>query len=82
MDFPGGSDSKESTCNVRPGLNPWVGKIPWSRAWQPTPVFLPGESPRQGTVYGVAKLDTTEHLSTAQHAQVICVYYIVLARMG
>ena len=25
------------------GLNPWVGKIPWRRAWQPTPVFLPGE---------------------------------------
>ena len=24
---------------------PWVRKIPWSRAWQPTPVFLPGESP-------------------------------------
>jgi len=22
-----------------------VGKIPWRRAWQPTPVFLPGESP-------------------------------------
>ena len=29
----------------RPGFNPWVGKIPWRRAWQPTPVFLPGESP-------------------------------------
>ena len=28
-----------------PGFNPWVGKIPWRRAWQPTPVFLPGESP-------------------------------------
>ena len=27
------------------GLNPWVRKIPWRRAWQPTPVFLPGESP-------------------------------------
>ena len=26
-------------------FNPWVGKIPWGRAWQPTPVFLPGESP-------------------------------------
>ena len=26
-------------------FNPWVGKIPWRRAWQPTPVFLPGESP-------------------------------------
>ena len=29
----------------RPGLDPWVGKTPWRRAWQPTPVFLPGESP-------------------------------------
>ena len=30
----------------RPGFDPWVGKIPWRRAWQPTPVFLPGEFPR------------------------------------
>ena len=28
----------------RPGFNPWVRKIPWRRAWQPTPVFLSGES--------------------------------------
>ena len=28
----------------RPGLDPWVRKIPWRRAWQPTPVLLPGES--------------------------------------
>ena len=42
--FPGGSDSKESAHNAgEPGLNPWVGKIPWRRAWQPTSVFLPGE---------------------------------------
>ena len=27
-------------------FNPWVGKIPWKRTWQPTPVFLPGESPQ------------------------------------
>jgi len=26
-------------------FNPCVGTIPWRRAWQPTPVFLPGESP-------------------------------------
>ena len=26
------------------GFNSWVRKIPWSRKWQPTPVFLPGES--------------------------------------
>ena len=27
-------------------FDPWVGKFPWRRAWQPTPVFLPGESQR------------------------------------
>ena len=27
-------------------VDPWVGKIPWRGAWQPTLVFLPGESPR------------------------------------
>ena len=48
-------------------FNPWVGKIPWRRAWQPTPVFLPGESPGRrslvGTVHGVTKdLGTTERL--------------------
>ena len=30
--------------DVRNGFDPWVGKIPWSRVWQPTSVFLPGES--------------------------------------
>ena len=25
------------------GFDPWVGKIPWRRKWQPTPVFLPGK---------------------------------------
>ena len=36
----------------RPGLDPWVGKIPWSRKWQPTPVFLPGESHGQRSLAG------------------------------
>jgi len=37
-----------------PVFNPWVGKIPWRRAWQPTAVFLPGEShgPRSLVGYG------------------------------
>ena len=30
---------------LRRGFDPWVGKIPWRGAWQPTPVCLPGESP-------------------------------------
>ena len=37
--------SEESTCQCRrPGFDPWVGKIPWRRAWQPTPASSPGES--------------------------------------
>ena len=46
MVFPGGSDGKKICLQCgRPGFDPWVGKKPWRRAWQPTPVFLPGESP-------------------------------------
>jgi len=41
----GGTSGKEPICQFRRGkrcrLNPWVGKISWRRAWQPTPVFLP-----------------------------------------
>ena len=32
----------------RCGLDPWVGKIPWRRKWQPIPVFLPGKSMDRG----------------------------------
>ena len=39
------SDIKNPPAMRRHGFNPCVGKIPWRRAWQPTPVFLPGESP-------------------------------------
>ena len=44
--FPGDLVGKESMPCGRPGFDPWVGKIPWRRVWQATPVFLPGESPR------------------------------------
>ena len=52
-----------------PQFNPRIGKIPWRKAWQPTPVFLPGESlwtekPGELSV-GSQELDTTERLSTA-----------------
>ena len=43
----GGSSGEEPSCQCRRrqrcGFHPWVGKIPWRRAWQPPPVFLPGE---------------------------------------
>ena len=43
--------SKKSTCQCwRCRFNPWVRKIPWRRKWQPTPIFLPGKSHRQGSL--------------------------------
>ena len=36
----------------RPAFDPWVEKIPWRRKWQPTPVFLPGESHGQRSLAG------------------------------
>ena len=37
------------------GSDPWVGKIPWGRAWQPTPAFLPGESHGQRSLAGYSR---------------------------
>ena len=51
----------------RPGFEPWVGKIPWRRKWQPTPVLLPGKSHGQRSLVGYSlwghkESDTTERL--------------------
>jgi len=53
----------------RLGFNPWVRKTPWRRAWQPTPVFLPGESHGQRRLAGDSpwrrkESDTTERART------------------
>ena len=70
--FSGGASSKEPTWQRRRRkrcrFDPWVGKIPWRRAWQPTPVFLPGESPwteEPGgySPWGCKESNTTEQLS-------------------
>ena len=50
----------------RQKFDPWVGKIPWWGKWQPTPVFLPGESHAQRSLvgyspWGCKELDITEH---------------------
>ena len=52
----------------RPGFDPWFGKIPWRRKWQPTPVFLPGKSHGQRSLvdcspWGHKALGTTEWLT-------------------
>ena len=75
------------------GPDPGVGKIPWRRAWQTSPVFLPGESPGQGTlvgiVLGVTKSRTqlkglSRHVCACVHVCVcacVCVRASVCARV-
>ena len=67
--FLGGARGKEPSYQCRThkshGFDPWVEKIPWRRAWQSTPVFLPRESQGRGSLVGChlrgrTKLDTNE----------------------
>jgi len=60
---------KKSACQCRRhkicGFNPWVVKIPWRQAWQPTPVYLSREFLGQRILedyspYGHKESDTTE----------------------
>ena len=66
---------KESACECRRGqrcgIDPWAGKIPWRRAWQPTAVFLPGEFHGQRNLggyspWGCKELEMTESSGTDQ----------------
>ena len=67
---PGGATGKESACHCRRckrrRFDPWVEKIAWSRKWQTSPVFLPGESHGQRGLEGYSpwghkESDITEH---------------------
>ena len=67
--FSGGASGKEPTCQCRRhkrcGFSPWIGKIPWRRAWQSTPVLMPGESQGQRSLspWGSKESDMTEATS-------------------
>ena len=64
----GGSDSKVSACNAGdPGSIPGLGRSPWRREWQPTPVLLPGKFHGQRSLvvyspWGCKESDKTEQL--------------------
>ena len=72
--FPGGASGKEPACQCRRqkrcGFHPWVRKLPWRRARQPTPVILAWRIPKnrggwRAAVHGGHKeSDTTGHLNT------------------
>ena len=76
LGFSGGTSGKELTCQCRRpkrcGFDPWVRKMPWRRAWQPTPVFLPEKSHGQRSLAGYSstgwqRVGNDKQLSTAQH---------------
>ena len=72
LGIPGGASGKEPACQCRKckrhGFDPWIRKIPWKKAWQSTPVFLPGEFHGQRSLVGYSpqsrkESDTTEQLT-------------------
>ena len=91
LGFPGGSDGKSICLQCgRPGFHPWVGKIPWRRKWQPTPVLLPGKSygPRSlagCSPWGRKESGTTERLHfhfTGHSHKVAAVFHARLWFLG
>ena len=82
--FPWWLSGKESTCLGRRyrkyGFDPRVGKILWRRAWQPTPVFLPGKTHgwRRGG-YGTWGHRRVRYDLATQQQQNITIYLAVVA---
>ena len=69
--LPRWSSNKESACECRRlkrhRFSPWVGKIPWRRKWQPTPVFLPGEFHGQRSLAGYSPWGCKVHGEMTEH---------------
>ena len=57
----------------RRGFDPWVGKITWRLSWQPTPIFLSGESHGQTNLVGYHPQDRkeSENWSDLSHTQTL-----------
>ena len=84
LDFPGSTCGEETTCRSRRrkrhGLNLWVWKVPWRRAWQSTPVFLPGESHRVRSLVGYSPVKVTQSCPTLSDPMDYTVHRILQAR--
>ena len=87
-------NSKECTCKAgdgvqcrRRGFHPLVGKIPWRRKWQPTPVFLPEISQGQRSLasyVGSKELDATKphhHIYTHTNIWIYLYFFLRMANI-
>ena len=72
-----GSSGKDPACQCRRHkrrrFGPWVRKIPWRKAWQPTPVFLLGKSYGQRSVAGYSPQHCKKS-DTAEEIQNVCLF--------
>ena len=73
---------KDSDCQCRRyRFNPWVGKIPWRRKWQATPVFLPWKSHGQRSQAGNSprglKRVRHELVTKQQHNKIFQVNFVL-----
>ena len=95
--LPGGASDKKPTCqgrrHKRCRFEPCVGKIPWRKTWQPTPVFSPGESHGQRSLEGYSPWDRKEtdrtkvtehtpHTHTVPHECYSQVQWVACAQFG
>ena len=82
MGFLGVLVLKEPTCQSRRckrlGFDLWVGKIPWRRKWQPTPVFLPGKFHRERSMAGYSPWGHKESDMTEMTACMIGEFKILI----
>ena len=64
----------------RPGFDSWVGKIPWRREWQPTPVFVPGEFHGQRSLVGNSPWGcrVRHHWATNIHTHIVLPFRVVM----
>ena len=80
--LPDGTSGKEHACQCRRHkrckFDPWVGKISWRRAWQSTPVVLPGESNRQRSPVDYSPQDSKESDTTEATTRMLASLVILL----
>ena len=78
--FLGGSSGKEPTCQCRGhkrcGFDPWVGKILWRTAWQPSPVFLSEEFRGQGSLVGYSPQGHKSQTRPKQRSTHACMHAV------
>ena len=76
--FPGGTSGEEPAYQCRRPkrcrFDPWVGKLPWRRKWQPAPIFLPGEFHGQRSLAGCSPWGHTESDTTEVTEHTACMY--------